>query len=100
MNKIDLHVHSRYSNDGEFGIQEIIDKCINNKTNILSITDHNSILAINEAIPLCLNSGIDLIHGIEIDCSYNGIDIHLLGYNIDWQNYQITKSILEKRYTC
>jgi predicted metal-dependent phosphoesterase TrpH len=86
MNKIDLHIHSKYSNDGEFGIRELIDKCLNNKINILSITDHNSILAIHEAIPLCYNLGLDLISGIEIDCSYKEIDLHLLGYNIDWQS--------------
>ena len=99
MNKIDLHIHSKYSNDGEFEIQELIDKCLNGMINTLSITDHNSILAIREAIPLCLNSGIDLISGIEIDCSYNDIDLHLLGYNIDWQSkdfIELEKSIHKK----
>lgn len=84
MNFFDLHVHSKYSNDGEFEIQEIVDRCILNDVNVLSITDHNSISGINEAILICLNSGIDFIPGIEIDCSYKGIDLHLLGYNIDW----------------
>lgn len=99
MNKIDLHIHSKYSNDGELGIRELIDKCLNNKINILSITDHNSILAIHEAIPLCLNLGLDLISGIEIDCSYKEIDLHLLGYNIDWQSkdfIELEKSIHKK----
>jgi len=84
MNKIDLHVHSKYSDDGEFGIQEIINKCINNKIHTLSITDHNSVRGINEAILISSQSGIDLISGIEVDCNYNNIDLHLLGYNIDW----------------
>ena len=61
MNKIDLHVHSKYSNDGEFEIKELINKCLNNKIEVLSITDHNSTLAIQEAIPLCLNTSIDII---------------------------------------
>lgn len=96
MNKIDLHIHSKYSNDGEFGIQELIYKCLNNKINILSITDHNSVSAIQEAIPLCLDLGLDFITGIEIDCSYKEIDLHLLGYNIDWQSkdfIELEKSI-------
>lgn len=83
MNKIDLHVHSKYSNDGEYGIQELIALCGKNKIDILSITDHNSVSAIQEAIPLCIESEIDLIPGIEIDCAYRGIDLHLLGYNIN-----------------
>ena len=83
MNKIDLHVPSKYSDDGEFGVKELIAMCGKTKIDILSITDHNSVAAIQEAIPLCIKSGIDLIPGIEIDCAYMGIDLHLLGYNIN-----------------
>lgn len=84
--EFDLHIHSNYSNDAEFEIAEIVEKCINNEISFLSITDHNTISGINEAISKCNVSDINFIPGIEIDCSYNGIDIHLLGYNINWQN--------------
>jgi predicted metal-dependent phosphoesterase TrpH len=99
MNRFDLHVHSKYSNDGEFGIQEIIERCLNNEIDLLSITDHNSISATEEAITLCLNSGIELIPGIEIDCSYKNTDLHLLGYNINWPSKdfkELERSIHEK----
>lgn len=99
MNKADLHVHSRFSNDGEFGVQEIIDRCLLNNIDILSITDHNSINAIEEAISLCRNTKIELIPGIEIDCSYKNTDLHLLGYNINWQSKdfrELEKSIHER----
>jgi 3',5'-nucleoside bisphosphate phosphatase len=99
MSKTDLHIHSNYSIDGEFGVKELISKCLENKVNIFSITDHNSILATSEAIPLASDSGLDFIPGIEIDCSYKGIDLHLLGYNIDWQNkdfIELEKSIRKK----
>lgn len=99
MNSSDLHVHSKYSNDGAFEIQEIVDRCIHNDVNVLSITDHNSISGINEAILVCLDSGIDFIPGIEIDCSFRGTDLHLLGYNIDWLSndfIELEKSIRKK----
>jgi predicted metal-dependent phosphoesterase TrpH len=86
MNKIDLHIHSKYSIDGELGVPEIIDKCINNKIQFFSITDHNSIKANSKLITDYSNTGLDFICGIEIDCSYKGIDLHLLGYNIEWQS--------------
>ena len=63
MNKIDLHVHSKYSNDGEFGIKDIIEKCIDNKITTLSITDHNNIRGIEEAISICKQLSIELIPG-------------------------------------
>jgi 3',5'-nucleoside bisphosphate phosphatase len=84
MNQADLHVHSGYSDDGELEIKDIIEKCILNKVEILSVTDHNSVKGIQEAASICSHSGIKFISGIEIDCAYNNIDLHLLGYNIDW----------------
>lgn len=96
MHKVDLHVHSKFSNDGEFEIQDLIDMCLDNRIDILSITDHNSVLAIQEAVPLFKKSGINLIPGIEIDCSYKGIDLHLLGYNINSLSSDFKE--LEKSY--
>ena len=83
---IDLHVHSKFSNDGEYGVQDLIGYCLDNKVTILSITDHNSVSAVSEALIPALESGITLIPGIEIDCSFNGTDLHVLGYNIDWNS--------------
>ena len=96
MKKIDLHVHSKYSNDGEHEIKDLIAMCMDTEINILSITDHNSVSAVREAIPLCNKSGVNLIPGIEIDCAYMGIDLHLLGYNIDSLNTEFDE--LEKSY--
>ena len=82
--KADLHIHSKYSNDGEFGIPEIIQKCSENGVDIFSITDHNNVRGSREAKRLTAdNQGIDFISGIEIDCNYRGTDLHLLGYQLD-----------------
>lgn len=42
---IDLHMHSLYSEDGEFTPLELIKKCTENDVNIMCITDHNSVRA-------------------------------------------------------
>ena len=86
MNQTDLHVHSGFSNDGELKICEIVAKCVINGIDTLSVTDHNSTKGIEEAVSLAALCNIDLIPGIEIDCNYNNIDLHLLGYNIDWRS--------------
>lgn len=86
MNKIDLHIHSKFSNDGEFTISEIIHKSINEDLKFMSITDHNSSRSAEEALIYSKESGITFIPGIEIDCIFNDIDIHLLGYNINYKS--------------
>jgi predicted metal-dependent phosphoesterase TrpH len=82
----DLHVHSSASNDGEFSAEDLLKRCQKNGVKILSITDHNSVGAIEEAKAYSARYGVDLIPGIEIDVNYHGIDLHLLGYQINWNH--------------
>jgi 3',5'-nucleoside bisphosphate phosphatase len=47
----------------------------------LSITDHDSLSAIDEARQYA--EGVELITGVELSCHYQEADIHLLAYFID-----------------
>ena len=90
---IDLHIHSYYS-DGELSPLEIVDKCIENNVNKMSITDHDSIEAYNdELFNYCKSKNIELITGVEISTKYNKIGIHVLGYNIDINNKELIKKL-------
>lgn len=84
MKKIDLHIHSNFSDDGELTPEEIIDKAIQNSMDIISITDHNSVKANSIALDYVKNKKIKYIPGVEIDCQYNGLNLHLLGYDFDF----------------
>jgi predicted metal-dependent phosphoesterase TrpH len=84
--KADLHMHSGYSLDGEFSVSELISKCRVQKLETISLTDHNSVKGVGEAISLSYSEGISVIPGIEIDCVYKGTDLHVLGYNIKWDS--------------
>jgi len=82
--KADLHIHSLHSNDGEFSIPDIIQKCYACGLDTFSITDHNSVAGSIEAENLTAAAGrLNFIPGIEIDCNYRGTDLHLLGYQVD-----------------
>jgi len=81
----DLHIHSEYSLDGELKVSEILENSREVGLTIISVTDHNLVKAIPEALSEGHSRNIRVIPGIEIDCNYKGTDLHLLGYNIDWQ---------------
>ena len=81
MSKIDLHIHSHFSLDGEFSVNDILSLCEKSDMELVSITDHNSIKSVSE-IPKN-NKGICVISGVELDCSYKGKNLHLLGYGFD-----------------
>lgn len=91
MSTIDLHMHSNYSLDGQYSPKELINLCKMAGLKFISITDHNSVDSLEEAHFYAKLSNIKLISGIEIDCSYNNINMHLLGYNIHY-----TASVFQK----
>lgn len=82
----DFHIHSNYSSDGELEISDIISQCLTRKIDCFSITDHNSVKGINEAVPRAQEAGIGFVPGIEIDCNYEGINLHVLGYHINGES--------------
>jgi len=99
--KADLHIHSRYSNDAEFEIREIIDRCKENGIDIFSVTDHNGVGGSREAAQLIAEyQDLQFIPGIEIDCNYRGTDLHLLGYqvNLNGENFDTLENGVRKKY--
>ena len=84
--KIDLHIHTNCS-DGDNNIYEVIDMAINNKLDMISITDHDTVMAYSdEVFKYAYDRGIELVTGVEISVKYNNETIHVLGYNIDVEN--------------
>ena len=96
---MDLHMHSKCSIDGEFSPTELIYRCKDAGITIMSITDHNSTQGNKEANQAAEKLQIQYLSGIEIDCTFNGINLHLLGYQIDDESLdfvQLEKYILEQ----
>ena len=90
--KIDLHIHTNCS-DGGNNIYEVIDMAINNKLDMISITDHDTVMAYgDEVFKYAYDRGIELVTGVEISVKYNNETIHVLGYNIDVENADVIVS--------
>lgn len=87
---IDLHMHTLYS-DGAYTTKELIDKAKNANLDIVSITDHDSVFAIREAIEYGKEVGIEVIPGLEISTDIEDKEVHLLGYFIDVEDEELQK---------
>ncbi len=88
---IDLHMHSRFSDDGEFTPEELVKMCAQKGIETMSITDHNCVKANLEAESLATAKGIRYVPGVEIDCTYKGLNFHVLGYGIDYKSKDFEK---------
>lgn len=80
---IDLHMHSCFSDDGECTPEGLVDLCLEKKLRYISIADHNCTSGIEPAMIYCKDRNIELIPAVELDCGFEGCNLHVLGYGID-----------------
>ncbi|WP_161940474.1 PHP domain-containing protein [Traorella massiliensis] len=92
MKKVDLHIHSMYS-DGTYTVNEIIERAKENQVELIFICDHSCIEAYDELENKKLD--VKILPGVEIDSVDDYIDFHILGYNFDIHDQQFKKFIEE-----
>ena len=80
--KVDLHSHTNYS-DGFHSPEELVRKAKDDEIDILSITDHDSVNAIEEATEVGEKLGVEIIPGVESSSDLRGAEVHILGYFLD-----------------
>lgn len=88
--RIDLHMHTTFS-DGHYTPTELIEKVNDQNISIVSITDHDSLNGLEEAIAAGKKLGIEVIPGLEISTDVEDREVHLLGYFIDTNNAELNK---------
>ena len=88
---IDLHTHSNHSSCGDQTVRELLDVAKDFGIRVISLTDHDTVAGVEEAIGYGAEIGMSVVPGIEISAS-TGEDtpsipmnsrVHILGYNID-----------------
>jgi len=78
---IDLHCHSTFS-DGLLSPTQLIDEAIKRGISTLSITDHDTMNGVAEAIEYAQDRNIQVIPGIEFSVCHRNTAIHVLGYGL------------------
>ena len=83
---IDLHIHSNFSDDGYYDVEDLFAQAQKAGIRTISITDHNCARANTIARRMSALYDIRYIPGIEIDCMYQERRVRVLGYYIDEKN--------------
>ncbi|MBQ8219480.1 MAG: PHP domain-containing protein [Bacilli bacterium] len=94
---IDLHTHTNYS-DGDLSPSELIRLAIQKRIGILGITDHDTldgIKKVDKSDSLIVDSGIQIIDGIELSAKVSKGRMHILGYDIDINDVNLNKKMGE-----
>ncbi len=85
MNKLDLHIHTSYS-DGVFSPRELLELLQQYSYELISITDHDTIEGCLQSMKLAPHYDIKVLPGVEISSLCWGRDVHILAYGFDIHN--------------
>lgn len=95
MGKVDLHVHSNFS-DGSDTAQELAKNIAESGIKIFALTDHDTVDGCKEIVKH-LDKGITFIPSVELTCEYEDTRCHILGLNCDINNPELNKLIKKGR---
>jgi len=83
----DWHMHTVIS-DGEEMPQVMVDLAPQLGLESISITDHDAIDGYR-LLAAAAPSGLEVVPGLELDCTYGSISIEILGYYLDIENREL-----------
>ena len=89
----DLHIHTNES-DGTFSPEEVLEHASECNLKAIAITDHDSVTAINPAVRIARQYGIEIIPGVELTTyTPDDIEIHILAYCFDYHKTQFLEKL-------
>lgn len=97
--KADLHVHTNCS-DGTFTPKQVVEHAEKIGLSCIAITDHDTINGIRPALEAAKGMDLEIVPGIEFTTEMDGVEVHMLGYLIDYEKKWFTeelKSLLKMR---
>ncbi len=92
----ELHCHTRAS-DGTLTPSELVELAANRNIRVLSITDHDTVAAHDEASEACQRYRIQFIRGIEVSSLADQGEVHVLGYGVKPTDSRTIERILALR---
>lgn len=93
---IDLHIHTKYS-DGEKTPAKIVDMIKKSNVSTFAITDHDTVLGIQNLYQTYYEPTLKLIPGIEMTGEINKGRLHILGYGIDPYHQKLNDTLVKLR---
>ena len=86
--KADLHMHTICS-DGALSPYELVKKVKAQGLSVVSITDHDSVAAIPDALEFGKEFGVEVISGVELSANFEDKEVHILGYFVDYKSQRL-----------
>lgn len=84
----DLHLHTIFS-DGTYTPQELISQSVKSGLSAIAVVDHDTVSGLEPTIKIGKIKNIEVLAGIELSAEYDGMEVHILGYLIDYKRKEL-----------
>ncbi|MCM8780769.1 MAG: PHP domain-containing protein [Candidatus Omnitrophica bacterium] len=92
MKYADLHLHTVFS-DGTYTPEELIEEVCRQSISAVSVVDHDNVDGIEPVKIIAEQRNIEVLPGIELTAEYNGTEVHILGYLIEYKDDNLTRTL-------
>jgi predicted metal-dependent phosphoesterase TrpH len=93
--RVDLHVHSSNSSDGDHPPSELLRMARKKGLRAISISDHDTVGAYPEALRESEKAGVELVPSVELTTLFKGREFHLLLPFVHWESPVLAKILGE-----
>ncbi len=88
----DLHLHTMFS-DGTYTPEELIIKTKKAGLSAISVVDHDTVSGVEQVIEGAAKEDIEVLPGIELSAEHHGLEVHILGYLINYKDNDFNKRL-------
>ena len=88
----DLHLHTVFS-DGTYTPEELISASQRAGLSAIAVVDHDTTDGIAPAMAAAEQKDIEVLPGIELSAEYEGSEVHILGYLIDYKDSSLIRRL-------
>jgi len=93
--RVDLHIHSNRSSDGDFSPFHIVQLARETGMRAIAISDHDTVAAYPEALRCGEKAGVEVIPSMELTTIYEDREFHLLLPFLDWDSRVVARLVKE-----
>jgi len=88
----DLHLHTAFS-DGTYSPKELIMLSRRSGLSAIAVVDHDTVDGVEPTIEIAKDNEVEVLPGIEISAEDDGLEIHILGYLIDYKRQDLKERL-------
>jgi predicted metal-dependent phosphoesterase TrpH len=88
----DLHLHTIFS-DSTYTPGQLVQEALASGLTAIAVVDHDTIDGIEPTLEISKERNLEVLSGVELSVEYENLEIHILGYLVDYHKEQLREKL-------